>query len=507
MIKVSVIIPVYNTEDYLNECLDSIINQTLEDIEIICINDGSTDNSLAILNEYKSKDSRIKIKTQENKGLSFSRNVGLDMAKGKYIYFMDSDDILELEALEKLYGTAEKNELDMIIFKLINLNDEDKSLYTTDYYEMDFLKEILDGNIFSYDDVRTKVVDIAVTQQSKFYNRNLISDMEFPNGLIFEDHPFFIESFFKAKRVFFYEEHLCKRRIRNQSITTSKNLRFTDTLAISTMIVDLAKKYNHYDELREVILNKKIKSAFHRFNTVEETYKKEFFERIRNDFILIKDDVENSTIDHKNRYVFDNALKSKNYKEFELKVNYYLQGYFKEINAYEFIRIDMKNKGNEDNSLEIIENSDKYLQFANAPWSTDDTGEGFLIESHKGELDLKLKIINDGELSLWFKGADIKDENNNRIKILVDYTSLIINGKNYLSGHNLYGYDKAFSFKKDVNDSEIIDIHIEWMTYDKMNSYVDEIKKYEELPSENKESKSEKFNLSAKSIKNIIKRN
>ena len=113
MVKVSVVIPVYNVEGYLEECLDSVINQTLEDIEIICINDGSTDNSLEILEEYAKKDNRIKILNQENQGISATRNNGLKICKGKYICFLDSDDYLELNALMETYDISEKYSLDI----------------------------------------------------------------------------------------------------------------------------------------------------------------------------------------------------------------------------------------------------------------------------------------------------------------------------------------------------------------------------------------------------------
>ena len=97
----SVIIPVYNVEPYLEQCLDSVINQTYKNLEIICINDGSTDNSLKILEKYQKKDNRIKLINQKNKGLSEARNAGLDVAKGEYIAFVDSDDYLELNAYEE----------------------------------------------------------------------------------------------------------------------------------------------------------------------------------------------------------------------------------------------------------------------------------------------------------------------------------------------------------------------------------------------------------------------
>ena len=92
MPKVSVIIPVYNVEKYLKQCLDSVVNQTLKDIEIICVNDGSTDNSLEILEEYAQKDNRIIIISQENQGQSVARNIALEKATGEYVGFVDSDD-------------------------------------------------------------------------------------------------------------------------------------------------------------------------------------------------------------------------------------------------------------------------------------------------------------------------------------------------------------------------------------------------------------------------------
>ena len=108
MVKVSVVVPVYNVENFLRECLDTIINQSLKDIEIICVNDGSTDSSLDILYEYQEKDDRISVFSQENGGHAVATNVGMKKATGKYLFLMDSDDILELNALEDTYNLAEE---------------------------------------------------------------------------------------------------------------------------------------------------------------------------------------------------------------------------------------------------------------------------------------------------------------------------------------------------------------------------------------------------------------
>ena len=114
MPKISVIIPVYNVEKYLSQCLDSILNQTFKDFECICVNDGSTDKSLAILQEYVNKDDRIKIINQENKGLSGARNSALKIVNGKYITFIDSDDFVTIDYLEKLINIAEKEDSDIV---------------------------------------------------------------------------------------------------------------------------------------------------------------------------------------------------------------------------------------------------------------------------------------------------------------------------------------------------------------------------------------------------------
>ena len=119
MSKVSVIMPVYNGERYLRKCIESVLNQTLKDIELICINDCSIDSSYSILQEYAQNDSRLKIiNSEENLGQSISRNLGINSAKSPYIMFIDQDDWYELEACEKAYNQILQNKNDFVIFKL-----------------------------------------------------------------------------------------------------------------------------------------------------------------------------------------------------------------------------------------------------------------------------------------------------------------------------------------------------------------------------------------------------
>ena len=121
IIKVSIIVPVYNSQSYLKECIKSLLSQTLKEIEIILINDGSTDNSLQILSNFALKDSRIKIISKENNtGMSDARNLGLEISNGEFIGFVDSDDFVQKETFEIAYKAAKKDNIDVVEFKNIN---------------------------------------------------------------------------------------------------------------------------------------------------------------------------------------------------------------------------------------------------------------------------------------------------------------------------------------------------------------------------------------------------
>jgi glycosyltransferase involved in cell wall biosynthesis len=477
MVKVSVIIPVYNTGEYLRQCLDSIVNQTLNDIEIICVNDGSTDNSLDILEEYQKSDSRIKIFSQENSGLSATRNNGFKHASGKYVYFMDSDDTLELDSLNDLYELCEEKSLDIVIFKLINVEEGTGRRYSERYYNMPFLKQIVGDEVFSYEDVGEKLYDLAVSSPGKFFKSELISDIKFPVGLIFEDNPFFIEAFFKAKRVYFYDEYLYNRLRRQSSITTNYDLSFADSIPISNRIIEISKKYGHYDEFKDKIFNKKIFRIYDRYTSVGESYKQDFFREMKNDFTSFKEEIEdNINLDEFNQCVFQNVLIFENYEDFNRSIESYKdeKNKLRMFKRNEISRIDMKNYGTESNYIMILNNSDSNSTEYYYDWFINEKGSGIVVESDSGELDLELKMVRDGKFKLWLRSIDIKDEKDNKVKCCIDYTSFIVNGEEHLSNHNPYWHEEPYSFSKKVKDSEIINIHIEWITYEKMELLVND---------------------------------
>ena len=179
---VSVIIPVYNVEKYLRQCLDSVTAQTLSDIEIICVNDSSTDGSLSILEEYAEKDDRIRVVTQKNGGAGAARNRGLSMASGKYLSFLDSDDFFEPDMLELAYRKAEEDRADFVVFNS-NQYYTDKEKFVEVAWTLR-VKEIPPYTPFSHRQMTDNIFKVFVGWAwDKLYNREFVMK----NHLLFQE--------------------------------------------------------------------------------------------------------------------------------------------------------------------------------------------------------------------------------------------------------------------------------------------------------------------------------
>lgn len=352
LVKISVIIPVYNTGDYLKECIDSVLNQALTDIEVICINDGSTDNSLEILKNYQKTDSRIKVIDQNNIGLGATRNVGLDISQGEYILFLDSDDYLDSNSLDYLYNTSKDKDLDILMFKIANFNNKTKKESHSPYFDMDFLREIVEDSVFSWVDIRDCIFDVSVTMPSKLFKKELISEIRFPEGLLFEDNLFFIKVLFKAQRIYFADEYLYYRRIRPDSITNSYHENFTDCMAIYDLIIDFVKEIDKFEEFNVQIFDRQCFDCFHRFRQLEEEYKNDFYQKFKNHLLNQKDMLEEyGTLDFcskRSLEIYNSALASDTYKEFELSVNLF--------------DLELKNKNLKKKISKLKKSNKKYLK-------------------------------------------------------------------------------------------------------------------------------------------------
>lgn len=194
MIKISVIIPVYNTEKYLRECLESVINQTLKDIEIICIDDGSTDSSLDILKEYAEIDSRIKVLSQKNKGVGACRNDGIKISSGEFVCFLDADDYYQYDNnLELLYTKIKTNNAIICGGEFSHLWGSDITQEKTNsFYGYGFEKE----GFIKYKDWQFDYGYHRFLYNRKFLLKN---NIVYPNYKRFQDPPFFVKAMFLAK--------------------------------------------------------------------------------------------------------------------------------------------------------------------------------------------------------------------------------------------------------------------------------------------------------------------
>ena len=327
MVEISVIVPVYNVEKYLEECLDHITHQTFTDIEIICINDGSTDNSANILNEFGKNDNRIRIISQKNQGLGASRNKGIELAKGDYIYFMDGDDYLELTALEELLEISKKYDLDFAIFKISNFNETTKEQINDEYYSMPYLKKRVGENVFKYDDVSDIALELAVNAYGSFFKRQFIDDLRFPEGLLFEDNVFFTKALFKADRVYFYDKYLYNRRVREDSLSNSISLGLLDTIEISDMLLDLIDEYG-YGRYKGELYYRIFNNIYSLFEDAPDECKPDLFFEIKRRYLKFSDKWQSdeyleNDLSKRQRHIYDSALKSDSGDEFESRVKIY----------------------------------------------------------------------------------------------------------------------------------------------------------------------------------------
>lgn len=314
-IKISVIIPVYNKENYIKNCLESLVNQTITEIEIICIDDGSTDDSLSILEEFSKQDSRIKIISQENNGPGHARNQGLDIAKGEYIAFVDADDWIEIDSLEELYNNSKEYDSELVLFNAIE-HLPNNQLNKRTYYSED-----IEG-VFNYRDKKDLVMNNYLIVCTKLHKLSFLKDnkIEFSDSELFEDVYFHIKSTLSAERItyvnkYFYNYRRTEKNTRqSDSIRSNKSFIFLDTI---NDVKSLLMEKNAYKDLEDNFIKFKITELKNLFNNVDLIYKKDFYKLIKNDFDNnpIKESSLNKLPIDKIKF-YQEIIKSKNYEEY-----------------------------------------------------------------------------------------------------------------------------------------------------------------------------------------------
>ena len=245
---ISVIIPVYNVEKYLRECLDSVLAQTYANFEVILVDDGSTDSSGAICDEYAARDDRFRVIHKENGGLSVARNTGMADAKGEFVYFLDSDDLIEPDALESLISSIEHAKADFVFFEAESFRDD--GCAAKQGYLRDRDHGTLDGMAAFESLAMDKDFKSAVP--TYFWKKRFLAEnkLSFYPGILYEDLLFSFEAFCKAQTVSHCHRTLYKRRIREGSIVTSKpgKKNFESFLAVFSEVVRIARENSVEDQ-------------------------------------------------------------------------------------------------------------------------------------------------------------------------------------------------------------------------------------------------------------------
>ena len=280
MTEVSIIVPVYNVEQYLARCLESIISQTFKDIEIICVNDGSTDSSAKILEEYAGKDKRIKIITQTNKGLFSARHTGLKNASGQYVLFVDSDDWIDETLIEKAVSGIKKYNTDVVVFGAYSVKGH---MATKGMYSVEKISSKYKEKILTLKDYENDLFCLPPTAWNKLYKKELldINNIKFQEIRNGEDQLFYLHMILTAKNIFVLNENLYYYVKNRPGSITSNNRKTTDAPIANLYIAEqLLEKLALKEKFITQIVNKYFNKSLSWYGKCDKNFKNNFLENI-----------------------------------------------------------------------------------------------------------------------------------------------------------------------------------------------------------------------------------
>ncbi|RAP52097.1 MAG: hypothetical protein BZ137_09260 [Methanosphaera sp. rholeuAM130] len=339
-IKVSVILPVYNVGNYLDECLTSLINQTLKEIEIICINDGSTDNSLDIIKKFQNIDQRVKLVDQENKGAGYARNVGIDISQGEYLSFLDADDYFDKDMLKHAYNNAIRTSSDICIYEAwLYENSTGEKTRCTYGVRKNLLPK---KEVFNRRDINSNIfTSIMGWAWDKLYKKSFVlnNNLQFQEQRTTNDMYFVFASLLKAGKISILNERLYyQRRNVPTSLSNSRELSwecfYNALVKVKKELIDM----NIYEEYEQDFINYALHSCLWNFNSLREPTANKLFKRLRtkwfHDFEITKHDEEYFSNKHEyNQYleIMSIPLYDKDaYNSY--KLNYWKNKYNNDVN-------------------------------------------------------------------------------------------------------------------------------------------------------------------------------
>lgn len=312
--KISVIVPVYNSEKYLNKCLDSLIYQTYQNLEIICIDDGSTDGSLDILNDYMKKDSRFVVLTQQNSGTSIARNSGLSVATGDYISFIDSDDWVLLTLYQSFVNTLRKLDslIDIYVFNASSYIEGKNDIEPLLFYSLtDWSNHVSPLTIHTFDDC-LRPFSRNLSAANKIYRKDFLHEnqLSFEPDLKYEDQVFAIKSFLNAKSIILTDEVFYKYR-NNTGLTCSNVItpKVFDIFKVVDLIENEINRFGVYDSYKYALFQYKYNVWVSHYCFCPENLKDKYYDCMKSRLIEVI-----------NRKTLDAVIYTKlsNYRLFEI---------------------------------------------------------------------------------------------------------------------------------------------------------------------------------------------
>ena len=470
-LPVSVIIPLYNAEKYIGECLDSLLDQTFQNFEVIVVDDCSTDNGPVIVGSYKEKfDGRLTLtKTEENSGGGgLPRNKGITLSRGEYIQFLDADDMLTKTALEEMYTLAKDYNADVVnCEKFYHVDDDGTNIRAKSYQEGKFVSK----PTFESEDLKKRVQNIIddrylTTTCNKFVRRDLITENEifFPSLKTSEDNIWTQGLIFYGKKflrvpnvVYIYRQSEGSSQRAKRTPQQHINFWLNPVLLGLKSLDNLMSRHEFFKanpSLRFALLKKFIDKRF-RFTKISAqqlsehviytAIKEEFGEKLGDYDVLIP------------------ALCSALYDE--KKTNDNNAKTILEITSKFTARVDIKFLSTT-GDFKIISLSDEKATVEKPAWFNK-SGIGYVIQSYAGKLEIVAQATADGQLELDLKGMDVRNPKGKpkRIPYWIDYTKLTVNGEIIFDELTPAWHDKPYAYKMNAKAGEEIKIQVEWLPH------------------------------------------
>lgn len=296
--KISIIVPIYNVEKYIGKCINSIINQTYKNLEVILVDDGSPDNCGRICDEFAKQDSRIRVIHKKNGGVSDARNHGTKIASGDYIMYVDGDDYIELSACEELATILEECKADIVCYNFRKVDELGNIIYNKNIYSQ--------GNtgkkvVMSYEEAMIDNLyrkNIRYEAGSKIYSKKIAKKIEFPINMLSEDFATFYKFLLEAQKIIFYDKCLYNYVHRKGSTMTEKKIKlYLDTFVAEKNIYLVMKKICLKEADKKVLENR-------HFNNLLKIYAKIYDSKSEKDIIVkkeVEENIDNINIDFLNR--------------------------------------------------------------------------------------------------------------------------------------------------------------------------------------------------------------